>query len=275
MIQCTSLVILERQDKLCVFQFSMEPNFENSYLYYIYRPYCQEGFVLYKEEQRRTNYIVTEIVLDMILGHGSLFGLHASTVSYCGAGVVFAGRAGAGKTILSMAFCCNGALLLSDDISIISPEGLLLPFEHKPLTLRPATVEYLAKQGLIQESMLHSIEEMNYVLEAYAYTSEIFDHHKYSGPARLAVIVIPVFCKKTDKVQLGLLDSSRAVTELLPYLMPWTMKREKDYSIQGKYAAVMDTMRHLLTNYQVKVLHLEYGIDPNMAVKHIIEYLGP
>ena len=255
---------------LNVLQFSTEPEFVDPFLYFLYWPKERESFIILKEGSRRANYVVTESVLDMLLAHSNLFGMHASSVSYKGQGVTFAGKAGSGKTSLTLAFIRAGAEFFSDDISIIDPQGSLLPFEHKKLTLRPPTVEYLKRSQLISAP---PPQDESWESEAYMHVSEIYGREVYGMLVRVTRIILPVFSEKTERIGLTPLPPEQAITELRSCLLPWTMQWEDVYGLSGKWAAVEKGVTDLLASQQVEVLQLDYGLNLESAVRRIAQHL--
>ncbi|MGI8552976.1 MAG: hypothetical protein ACR2PL_19645 [Dehalococcoidia bacterium] len=230
------------------------------YLYFLYQPASRESVIVLGENDRRANYLVTEILLDLLLAHSNLFGMHASAVSYQHRGIIFVGNAGAGKTSLTLAFVRAGAEFISDDISIISPKALLLPFEHKQLTLRLSTIKYLAEHGRatdLSPTPPEWHEDWRKAPETYRYMPDIFGPEIYGFPVPITTIIAPVFRTDTDDVFITPIPPSDALAGMQSSLLPWLMRWEDAFGISGRRAAVQVAATQLLTARRVHTARLE------------------
>jgi len=263
------------QDRVNILQLSVDTAFQQPHLYFVYRPNQREGFVISREKERRSLYNTTEVLIELLLMHSPLFGFHGTAVRYGQQGVVFTGRAGAGKTSLMIGLLSRGATFLSDDISIITQYGTIMPLEHKELTIRSSTRTYLQGQGLLNDLPEEQGEAWHPNNEVYRYTSDLFFNKMCHSLTTLTTVFLPRYYAETSTVRItnvspnDALHTLEASTDLLPWIMQW----EKAFGEPSKRATVWKQLQHWLITGRVRVLHIEYGDDLDRAAMCITDYL--
>jgi hypothetical protein len=244
-------------------------------LHLLYWPRTHDALILTHEQDRRARSYTTESMIDLLLAHTSLFGLHGSAVSYGNRGVIFTGGAGAGKTSLTLSAVRKGAEFISDDISIVSQHGWIFPLEHKEMTLRIPTVDYLQHHGFLadlqgQRDILHRTGEI------YRRLVDIFPSATQRAYAKLVAVVFPMYrsdCLTPDVVRLSAPEATHALlqkTEILPWIMQW----EDAFRLRGKMNDIKNSLTSWIYDARMSVLRLEYGNDLDHAEERLRAEVG-
>lgn len=253
----------------CVLEFADD----EPYCYFIYDPRSGTSHMVFAESDVKARRAVTETILDVVESHGDLFGFHGSAVS-SGDGIVFAGPAGAGKTILTLAAVHAGCRFVADDIALVTPDGHLVHTEHKRLSLRPATLRFLASVGRALE-LVSGRPDASDGPEGSAYVSDLFGHGVYTQGAPLRGIVLPRFDPDLERPEIEALDPERAIGSLRRgLLLPWIAMRDPAYELTHKQRSVLGRLRRLLASGRVTAVGMRYGPDTLQAVRHVLDHFG-
>lgn len=261
-------------DHIVVLQMSGESH-DRPQLQLLYWPKNRDALILTRQSDRRSRSYTIEVMIDLMLAHSRLYGLDGSSVSYGDRSIIFTGRAGSGKTSLTLSAIRRGARFISDDISVICPNRLVLPLVHKEMTLRSSTVNYLMGHDLLRKSQTDRFYLKQHG-ETYRYPSDIFPDSAPTKHAALAAIVFPSYSSDVLAPRIARLSAREAIRTLLERtdVMPWIMRWEDAFNVRGKQSAVWGQIASLVTNPDMAILALTYGDDLDHAEECLRDYVA-